>query len=438
LLLISKAYDQMGKSGQALGYLQKYANSSPEAAAEVRDQLLTYEKVLFAKIRESAHLSVIEAAELAEPGRKTRSGARAVEVVDSGPVFEDVPVGIYSEPPGAKIYVDDREWGVLATTPHNMRMFIGKHTLWIEKDFHGVQSFELFVRPVLEDGKPQTVSVQLERENVPVEIKTRPTTAEIVYIKETGERMTLGTGRFNGNLPAGTAKFVVQAPAEGQKTFEESIVASRVDKGGTLFLEFDLRAGGGPSAVVPQSGKLVVSGYLIGADIAVDGSPVGQTPGPVTVDLPAGAHRVVLTKEGYQSWSQMIRVEPDETTTVTTPESLAKAPGGAGWVGWTLVGTSAALAGAGGFFTWQSIAAHEDADKATERGDADAKSLTEDADDKEFLSYALYGAGGAAALVGVLIIATSSGGDDETSAALEFEWAPVPGGGMVLLGLPLD
>lgn len=437
LFLLAKAYDQMGKSGPALRYLRDYAHSSPEAAVEVKEQLALYERVVFKKVRDRAEASLSDAADLAAPGHR-HPGSHAVAVDTSAPVFEDVPVGIYSEPPGAKVYIDDREWGVQATTPHNMRIFAGKHTLWIEKDFYVGKSLELFVRPVLEDGKPQTISVQLEREIVPVEIKTRPASAEIVYIKETGERMTLGKGRFKGNLPAGPAKFVVQAPGEGQQTFDESIVGSRVDEGGTLFLNFDLRAGHGATVAAATTGQLVVSGYLIGADVIVDGKSIGQTPGPLTLPLAPGPHQLLLTKDGHKSWSHSFRVEVDETTRVTTPESLPKASGGAGWFGWTLVGTSVALAGAGGFMTWQALGARDDADGALARGDDDASTLSDDADQKELISYGLYGASGAAALVGVLVIATSASPDDTIMGHLNVEWSAYPGGGMVLFMMPWE
>lgn len=67
------------------------------------------------------------------------------------------------------------------------------------------------------------------------------------------------------------------------------------------------------SAAVAQ-GSLVIESTPPSARVEVDGRHVGSS--PVTVPLEAGAHRVVLTRIGYQAWEQTVRVADGERVEV--------------------------------------------------------------------------------------------------------------------------
>jgi hypothetical protein len=66
---------------------------------------------------------------------------------------------------------------------------------------------------------------------------------------------------------------------------------------------------------VARTGTLSISSNPSKAAVTVDGSYYGTTP-TVAGNLPAGDHRVVVTKAGYQDYRVYVRVEAGRTTTV--------------------------------------------------------------------------------------------------------------------------
>jgi hypothetical protein len=61
------------------------------------------------------------------------------------------------------------------------------------------------------------------------------------------------------------------------------------------------------SAASPVADAAVtVTSTPSGADIDLDGEFIGNTPSTITV--PAGAHTIIVTKEGYSSWTRKIKV----------------------------------------------------------------------------------------------------------------------------------
>jgi PEGA domain len=72
-----------------------------------------------------------------------------------------------------------------------------------------------------------------------------------------------------------------------------------------------------PSSTASAAGQLAtvsVKSVPDGADITVDGKYVGSTPS--TVRLPAGNHKLTVTKEGFQNWQRSLSLGPGATVTV--------------------------------------------------------------------------------------------------------------------------
>ena len=63
------------------------------------------------------------------------------------------------------------------------------------------------------------------------------------------------------------------------------------------------------------SGRLHVYSYPW-ADLYLDGAYVGTTPTPTPVSLVEGKHKIMLKREGYQSYSETVDVKNDEVTRV--------------------------------------------------------------------------------------------------------------------------
>jgi hypothetical protein len=422
LLYISQAHEQQGKLGEALGYLRRYAESSPEAGLQVANRLGRLEKEFRLRLVKSARSRVVQALAIATPGE----GGGAVDVTPDaynpevgGPLFTDVPFGVFSTPPGASVYVDDKEWDVQGTTPYNLRLFPGSHQVWVEKEFYVPEKLTINVREVHKDSEAQSVSVELQREKVPVSIRTRPERAEVVYFDESGEARTLAKGRWEGVLPAGPARFIVRQSGVGERDFEEVIRRSAIDETGRQILEFNVRGDADlKREAMMATGTLIIQSYLTGGSVTIDGQYVGLTPGTLKSELSPGVHKVVVAKDGFISWVHNVSIRGKQETTLETPELLQPVEEeGANVGGWIFTVLGVGGLGAGGFFTFQAT---QDATKA---------------DDNNLISYICYGAGGASLLTGILFFAL--GGDDDT-APMSVTALPTQGGGGLVFTVPFE
>lgn len=82
-----------------------------------------------------------------------------------------------------------------------------------------------------------------------------------------------------------------------------------------------IRAG---NPMVVTAGQIRIESNPAGAQILVDSSPVG--PSPRTLSLEEGSHELVLTLDGYQTYSDSLAVIGGESRTITIP--LSEVPSG--------------------------------------------------------------------------------------------------------------
>jgi predicted Ser/Thr protein kinase len=85
-------------------------------------------------------------------------------------------------------------------------------------------------------------------------------------------------------------------------------------------------AGGGGAGAAPKTGQLLVTANVPGAKISVDGSsdPNWVTPYSSAIERSAGTHQVVISKEGYDDYSQFVSLEGGKTITVNAQLVEAK------------------------------------------------------------------------------------------------------------------
>ncbi len=424
LQFIAQSYDRMGKIGEALRYLKLYAASSDAAAAEVSEQIRILEPIFHKQMVLSASSNVADAVAMATPG-KDAPERKTVGVDLDGPVFEDVPFSFYTEPPGATVYLNDKAWGAQGESPYSMALFPGKHIVWIEKDFHEPVQTEIIIKPITSKSKPQSLRVELVRQVVPVTIKARPETAEIVYISPDGEKRRLGVGKWSGELPAGPAKFLAQATGVGQRQFEEVVRLSAVDETGSQSFVFNLRGAADVNTeLVGRSGKAELASATLQGRVFIDGQYIGSVPGTVSKTLSPGAHRVEIRQEGFFPWSSEIEIAPEETLEVELPQALVAVPeSGPNWGGIVFTTVGAAALATGGVFTFSAL-------------EPDTLTILDDKDQAQLTSIILYGAGGAALATGIIFFAVG-GDDDPQAAAPRWMVSPWVGGWGVSLGGPL-
>lgn len=422
LLYISQAHEQQGKLGLALAYLRRYAASSPEAGLKVANRLGRLDKEFRLRLVKSARSRVMQALAIATPGQQGEPVKEAPDAYNpevGGPLFTDVPFAVYSTPPGANVYVDDKEWDVQGTTPYNLRMFPGEHQVWIEKEFYVPEKLTVNVRAVDKNAEAQSIRVELQRERVPVAIRTRPERAEVVYFDESGEAKVLAKGRWEGVLPAGPARFIVRQSGVGERDFEEVIRRSAIDETGRQVLEFNVRGDADlKREAMMATGTLVIQSYLVGGTVTIDGKFVGSTPGTLTKELSPGTHKVVVSKDGFIPWVQNVSIRGKQESSLETPELLQPVPeDGVNVGGWIFTVLGVGGLGAGGFFTWQATQDEKNKDQ------------------NNLISYICYGGGAASLLTGILFFALS--GDDET-APMSVTAVPTQGGGGLVFTMPFE
>ena len=423
LTYISNAYDRLGKIGESLRHLELYAATGEKAALEVQAQLDILRPLFAKQLVVGASSRVVDAVIMATPGKgpDPKDKTRIVSVDMGGPVFHDVPYAIWTDPPGATVYINDKEWGAQGETPYQLSLFPGRHTLWVEMDFHEPIETEILVLPLTKDSGAQKLELKLKRERVPVSIEVRPESAEIIYVSGDARNERLGIGRWKGELPAGTAKFIVQATGLGQREFEEVVRRSAIDETGTQSLVLNLRKEEIDRELAGQSGKIEIKGKLLDGRVFIDGQDVGRTPGSISRVLSPGFHRVELRQEGSYAWQAEVEIRPGETVVVDLPSELLPVPeAGTNWGG-AIFTTLGGLSVAGGAVF---VLASQKPDILTIAG----------ADTDQLIGLGLAGGGIAALATGILFFAL--GGDDAPEPSAGFFAVPLEGGWAAGVALP--
>ena len=133
-----------------------------------------------------------------------------------------------------------------------------------------------------------------------------------------------GTPSANAlRAPSGKGPGAAAAPSASPGGAATSAVPS-AGGGASATAAVPSASGGGPASA-PAMGQLLVTANVAGAKISVDGSSETNwvTPHSSTINRPAGAHQVVVSKEGYGDYEQFVTLEGGKTTTVNAQLSVA-------------------------------------------------------------------------------------------------------------------
>ena len=186
-----------------------------------------------------------------------------------------IPVNVESTPPGATVYVDSVETTPIGTTPMSrVRIERGSHTL-------------IFRKKGFEDTTLQ-VNIRRYRETFRVVLKALATISVTGGNADANGAEVRVDGQVIGQIPAeGLVKpgrHLIQIVKEGFETYSQWVDL----KGGQVFT---LPAVLQKSA--PESGSVLISADISGAQILIDGTPRGTTP-TVIEGLAPGKHTVEL------------------------------------------------------------------------------------------------------------------------------------------------
>jgi PEGA domain-containing protein len=141
-----------------------------------------------------------------------------------------------------------------------------------------------------------------------VTIETDPPGAKVYFgLKEDGEKCTTPC---TVEAPIGETLIIVEA--ESRRSLIENLVVRKTTR--PMKVSYKL---------APAIGTLVVEGGA-GATIKIDDEDRGKAPGRVD-GVPAGAHHIVVEKNGKTIYDQFIEIEDGQEATVS-PTAVAEAP----------------------------------------------------------------------------------------------------------------
>lgn len=202
-------------------------------------------------------------------------------------------VRVESDPPGANIYVDRRDLGVLGQTPRTLAL--PPRPAKVILDLAGHYPEEKSVSPSV--GRMVSVKLALPTIYGKVELQLSPADAAAHLDAEDGPEVRSGEKILPGRhvlwitAPGAVTQAVpVDVPAEKSVAVRASLVPRP-----------------------PPTGALVVRANVDGALIVIDGKESGFTPG-VVEGVVAGKHQVSVVAEGRETLSRPVEIAANERT----------------------------------------------------------------------------------------------------------------------------
>lgn len=204
-------------------------------------------------------------------------------------------IRIESEPAGASIYLDRTDLGARGHTPRTLAVEPGTYRVIVERDGHEPASTE--VRAAL--GEEAAAHLRLAPILATVTLTGEPAGAAVRVDDEAS--LPVGTIPGDVQVAPGHHTLLVSAPGHQTRRIEIDVRARQTIRR-SVALEL-------------ETGSLVVDVGERGALIEIDGDAVGFTPA-VLPDVPAGTHRVRITRSGFRPFEETVQVVPNEQTDV--------------------------------------------------------------------------------------------------------------------------
>jgi len=224
---------------------------------------------------------------------KSRDRAKVTARIEALKKRARIPVSVSSYPPGAAIYLGNKETGVKGRTPFTLKVPLGPIKILVE--LAGFLPEERLITVTL--GQQNLVDVQLRRR-----------TSIRVDASVPGGRARLGPGDGNAfsRLPhsfeVSPGKHIIRVERDGHHPVTQEV---EVEAGQQLSLLVDLKA-------LPKYGKLQVEGVK-GATVILEGKTLGHLPmKPSQVE--EGTYGLQVEREGYRTWEARVSVTHQRLT----------------------------------------------------------------------------------------------------------------------------
>lgn len=248
-------------------------------------------------------------------------------------------VSVTTTPPGASIYVDERDHGSYGVAPRVVVLSPGRHRLVLELEGHAPAELEV------EAIRGQEVLAEASLTRITGRLEVRSPVAGRLAVRDAG-----GTTVFEGSVTAGDVPLLATlAPGDYELAltadgYEEWRGLARVTASETLRTEAT------PSLLPAPTGDLTITASAAGALIEIDGEAAGFAPAVIAA-MATGTHRVHVSHPGLEPWSGEVTVGEDArswlTVSLVPPSSTTRSPitWVAGGVGLASVVVGAVLGG---------------------------------------------------------------------------------------------
>ena len=200
---------------------------------------------------------------------------------------------VTSDPPGARIYLQRRDLGVVGITPRPLAVSPGSYQVIVELDGYRVHRTE----PIeVQRGRAAPVAVTLER-----------IVGTIALEGEAGVEARLGSSDapvacvVPCSIAAPPGRHFLHLSKPGRAPSERAVTVS-ADRSTTVRV-----------SLAELTGSLLVQADERGALVEVDGRPQGFTPS-VIPNVPVGTRRVRVSLRGYQAEEREVAVEQGRET----------------------------------------------------------------------------------------------------------------------------
>ncbi len=222
-----------------------------------------------------------------------------------GPVFG--VVNINSLPPGADIFVNDKETG--NSTPAQIQLQPGKYTIKLKKS--GYLSY--LENIALKGNDTLTLQARLNKQEAKLlysllRVKSNPAGARVNIdnIKKTW------TTPCNIRLPEGRYRIRLI-----KKGYESAVINRIITANETTSVSLNLKKKKKKENILPVRGdsylKITVNPW---AKIYIDGKYIETTPIARPIKLKSGNHTIRLSNPNFKSWRKIINFKPGETKTL--------------------------------------------------------------------------------------------------------------------------
>jgi formylglycine-generating enzyme required for sulfatase activity len=211
-------------------------------------------------------------------------------------------VEIRSEPPGAQVEISSGGFSVELGGRYLMRT--GSYRVRLQLDGYHVLDQELQVSEL------QNQSYQMRLEKLPglLQISSIPASGTEVLVD--GKHVGI-TPLEALSVQAGPRTIRIEAPRYFPYELQMDVQGMGIEQ--SIMAELS-----------PRWAEVSLASQPAGAEILVDGEPVGRT--PLTVEILDGTHELQLSLEGYKSWIDRIEVTPGQAMALP-PVQMVRADG---------------------------------------------------------------------------------------------------------------